>query len=75
MVDTNCIFGKCTKEYATLGALSILCVALLKMSSLWIKWHLIYQPAYFECIEVKPHLARLTARTQPSLVTLVPLGI
>lgn len=40
-----------------------------------VKRHLTYQPALFEGIEVKPHLARLTAKKQPSLVTNVPPGI
>lgn len=45
--------------------------ALLKQ----VKGHLTYQPAFSERTEVKPHLARLTAQKQPSLITKVPLGI
>lgn len=69
-------FGKFTEKYPISGASRI---ALCSFNSLTLqsceKRHLTYQPAFFDCIEVKQHLARLAAKKQQSLVIFVPSGI
>lgn len=77
-IELKRIFGKpLRKQHGTWGAPRIsvrsFTIYVFTLQS-WVKWHLTYQPAFFECIEVKPHLARLTAKKQQSLVTLVPWG-